>query len=102
MRATDIIRSLLDQLDDIESKESDIDPDITAYTDNDIKRFRQIQDLVDVDSKPGYQNGLKSQYADIGSVTVDAGADSWQGTKHPADIKGEHPSLYPGRVHGAK
>lgn len=101
MRATEIIRSLLDQLDDIDSKESDIDPDITAYTDNDIKRFRQIQDLVDSDDK-AYSNTPRTQYSDLDSVTVDAGADSWQGTKDPADIRGEHPSLYPGRVHGAK
>ena len=39
---------------------------------------------------------------DIDAVTVDAGADQWQGTKHPADIRGEHPSLYPGTVHGAR
>lgn len=101
MRATEIIRSLLDQLADIESKESSVDPKITAYTDKDAKRFRQIQDLVDGDDK-AYGNTPGAQYSDLDSVTVDAGADSWQGTKDPADIRGEHPSLYPGRVYGAK
>lgn len=95
MRATEIIRSLLDQLDDIESKESSVDPGVTAYTDTDVKRFRQIQDLVDTNTGE-YENSPKEQYADIDAVTQDAGADSWQGTKDPADIRGTTTRIYGG------
>lgn len=70
-----------------------------GYQDNDIKRFRQIVDLANQDT---ISTEPKEQYAGIDAVTTNAGADSWQGTKHPADIRGEHPSLYPGTVHGAK
>jgi hypothetical protein len=33
-------------------------------------------------------------YADIDSVTKNAGGGV-NGPKHPADIRGEHPSMYP-------
>jgi hypothetical protein len=101
MRATEIIRSVLDIIDGRDSQQPDDSVEEVAYTDNDIKRFRQIVDLA-TDQDSGYSTQPNEQYADIDAVTQDAGADSWQGTKHPADIRGEHPSLYPGRVHGAR
>jgi hypothetical protein len=67
---------------------------------DDIRRFRQIVDLVDSGESTEYSNTPKEEYADISAVTTAAGG-GMQTPKHPADIKGEHPSLYPGKVHGA-
>ena len=102
MRATEIIRNVLDIIDGRVSAQPDDTVEDTAYTDNDLKRFRQIVDLAAEPTHQEYSNQPNEQYADIDAVTVDAGSDSWQGTKHPADIRGEHPSLYPGTVHGAR
>jgi len=102
MRVTEIIRGILDIIDGVERAQPDDSQEERAYHDRDIKRFRQIVDLADTEASTGYRNEPQEQYADIDSVTVNAGSDSWQGTKHPADIRGEHPSLYPGRVYGSK
>jgi hypothetical protein len=100
MRVQEIIRSVLDLIDQVEQQSSTEQPvEELGYTDADIKRFQQIAGL----KGPGeYSTAPNEQYADVEAVTNQAGADGWQGTKHPADIKGEHPSLYPGTVHGAK
>lgn len=104
MRAQEIIRAVLNMLDRSEQTDSKINDtaEDSVYTDNDIKRFRQIVDLAAGSDQKGYGTRPNEEYAGIEAVTNDAGADSWQGTKHPADIRGEHPSLYPGTVHGAK
>ncbi len=67
---------------------------------DDIRRFRQIVDLAD--TKPSeYPNTPREEYADVDSVTSAAGG-GMQAPKHPADIRGEHPSIYPGKVYGAR
>lgn len=97
MTVNEIIRDMLNVLDSIEREA------VSAYSDNDIERFQQIADLAEKPAcPPEYANEPNEQYADIDSVTDLAGADSWQGTKHPADIRGEHPSLYPGKVYGSR
>ena len=102
MRVQEIIRGILDMLDGAEPRHTNQPIEDMGYTDTDVKRFKQIVDLIDADEGSGYSNEPKEQYADISAVTTDAGADSLNGTKHPADIRGEHPSLYPGTVYGAK
>ena len=71
-----------------------------AVGNDDIRRFRQIVDLADKQTTE-YPNTPKEEYAGLDSVTTAAGG-GMNGAKHPADIRGEHPSLYPGRVHGAR
>jgi uncharacterized membrane protein len=102
MKITELIRDILDVIDGVEQQQPNDSVEDKAYSDRDIKRFKQIVDLADTEVDSGYSNQPNEQYADIDAVTQDAGADSWQGTKHPADIRGEHPSLYPGTVHGAR
>jgi hypothetical protein len=102
MKITELIRDILDVIDGVERAQPDDSVEEKGYKDSDIKRFKQIVDLADESRPEGYSTRPNEQYADIDSVTQDAGADSWQGTKHPADIRGEHPSLYPGRVYGSK
>ena len=102
MRVQEIIRGILDMIDGVESHQPVQPVEDMGYSDADIKRFKQIVDLAAADETAEYANEPNEQYADIDAVTVDAGADGMNGTKDPADVRGEHPSLYPGRVHGAR
>jgi hypothetical protein len=99
MRVSEIIRQVLDVIDQVEAQAAEQPVEDLGYTEKDIKRFRQIAGLT---TDKQYSTEPNEQYMDIDAVTVDAGADSWQGTKDPADIKGEHPSLYPGKVYGVR
>lgn len=66
-----------------------------THAGDDIRRFRQIIDLIDKEKQDPYGNSPDEKYADIDSVTCDAGG-GWQAPKHPADIRVQHPSMYPG------
>ena len=99
MRVTEIIRNILDIIDDIERQQPERPVEDMGYEEKDVKRFRQVADLT---TDKQYSTEPQEQYMDIDAVTQNAGADGWQGTKDPADIRGEHPSLYPGKVYGAR
>lgn len=102
MRVSEIIRGILDVIDGVGHGQPNDSPEEKGYSDSDIKRFKQIVDLAVADETAEYANEPNEQYASIDAVTVDAGADGMNGTKDPADIRGEHPSLYPGTVYGAR
>jgi len=92
VKVSEIIRDILNIIDGADRSQPDDSVEEKAYSDDDIKRFRQIVDLVDtgpISTEP------REQYADISAVTTDAGSDSWQGTKHPSDIRGTTT-----RIHG--
>ena len=115
MRIQDLIRGLLDQMDQIER---DGTPEVTTvvvghptatvqtpavaspltHAGDDVRRFKQIVDLADNDGAEPYGNAPKEKIASIDSVTCDAGG-GWQEPKHPADIRVQHPSMYPGHQH---
>lgn len=59
---------------------------------DDIRRFRQIVDLADV-QQTEYSNNPKEEYASIESVTTDAGG-GMNGAKHPDDLRGNSFSIY--------
>lgn len=99
MRVTEIIRNILDIIDDIENQQPDQPVEDMGYNEKDVKRFQQVAGLT---TDKQYSTEPKEEYMDIDAVTVNAGSDGWQGTKDPADIRGEHPSLYPGKVYGAR
>ena len=94
MRIQDIIRSVLDILDQVGPAEQ---PDDTpqGYCDDDLDRFKQIAGIV---SQPGEMsvlaNSPNEKIADIDAVTVDAGGGV-NGPKHPHDIRVKDPSMYP-------
>jgi hypothetical protein len=104
MRATEIIRGVLDLIDQVEQNEEQSQPvAIVAKAeiepgnslDDNVRRFKQIVDLVSDDPNPAdFANTPDEKIADIDSVTVDAGG-GWNGPKHPSDIRGEHPSMFP-------
>lgn len=83
MRIQEIIRELIDLIDELDDRGS--------YSEDDIKRFRQIKDLAA--SEP-YSTRPNERYADIDAVTTDAGADSWQGIKDVKDIRGTTTRIY--------
>lgn len=99
MRVSEIIRQVLDIIDQAEVQRADTPAKNLGYIDKDIKRFRQIAGLT---TDKQYDTKPNEQYMNINAVTIDAGADQWQGTKDPADIRGEQPSIYPGKVYGAE
>ena len=105
MRVQEIIRSILDMIDNAEQTEAVPRPDEPVpdeqFYDDEVRRFRQIVDLADSGEQTEYSNTPKEEYAAMNSVTTAAGG-GMQAPKHPADIRGEQPSIYPGKVYGAR
>jgi hypothetical protein len=101
MRATEIIRDLLDVIEKIENEELPVEieqpastANMTAATGVDQNRFRQIIDLLA--QKPQmYDNSPAEVVASIDSVTVHAGG-GLNGPKHPADMRADSVAMYPG------
>lgn len=76
------------------------EPAEEEFAPDDIRRFRQIVDLANTQVTE-YPNTPKEEYAGIESVTTAAGG-GMNAPKHPADIRGEQPSMYPNKVYGAR
>ena len=91
MRVTEIIRGILDLIDQIEDKHQETEQ---PYYDDEQRRMDQVDDLTGCGADAEYANEPDPRYSDIAAVTVDAGG-GMQEPKHPADIRGEH-----GRVFG--
>lgn len=101
MRAHDIIRSVLDLIDDIEGANQPtvvnvIEPQVDT-NDEEHRRLQQIVDLLS-QSYQTYDNSPAEVVAGIDSVTKDAGG-GWNGPKNPADIKANSISMYPNYLH---
>lgn len=99
MRAHEIIRTVLDLIDQI-----DADTEVETaeeYYDDESRRMNQIADLTHQPDPTGYANSPIVAYASIEAVTTDAGGGT-NAPKHPADIRSDSNAMYPGRVHGAK
>jgi len=111
MRVSDIIRNMIDIVDQMHSEHPiQQDPEIivahpidmveppedaspfTHHADE-INRFRQIVDLADRAPGP-IGNAPNERYADIDSVTIHAGG-GMNGPKHPHDLRVKDPSMYP-------
>jgi len=86
MRATDLIRQLLDLIDNIESTKG---PDVSVSVTNITQ---------EVDDEPEYANEPNEQYAPVSAVTTDMGGGPNK-PKHPADIRGDSQSLYPNTLY---
>lgn len=103
MRTQDIIRAVLDLLDQSEQESNNIEIEIDP-TPNEpgeqTSRFKQIFHMLSQRNRTEpYSNSPRDAVADIEAVTTLAGGGI-NGSKHPADIRGEHPSLYPGTEYG--
>ena len=100
MRATEIIRGVLDLIDQLECNQQ---PEVVAIepveepvqTGVDNNRFKQIFDILSSRQTQMYDNSPAEATAGIESVTTNAGG-GWNGPKNPADIRTNAPSMYPG------
>ena len=101
MRATEIIRGVLDLIDQLECDQQP-EPEIVAVapveepvqTGVDSNRFKQIFDILLSEKAQMYDNSPAEVTAGIESVTTHAGG-GWNGPKHPHDIRVKDPSMYP-------
>ena len=97
MRATDIVRQVLDLLDQVEGQH-DIEPGVIPDDDAcDAEqgepiagRFKQIFAMLDAPSAGPLANSPNEVVADVDSVTTLAGGGV-NGPKHPADIRVKDP-----------
>ena len=99
MRATDIIRQVLDLLDQVEGehdiKDGAIDAEVHVHqNDEPENRFKQILAMLDADSFGPLANSPNEVVAPVSAVTTDAGGGV-NGPKHPHDIRVKDPSAYP-------
>jgi len=95
MRATDIVRQVLDLLDAVEG-EHDLKPDAQVHVHQNAEpddRFKQILAMLDADSFGPLANSPNEVVADVDSVTTLAGGGV-NGPKHPDDIRVKDPRGY--------
>lgn len=96
MKITDIIRQILDVIDQAEEPagpQVDVEVNINDPYDDEVRRMKQIAGLIPV-GEPVIANAPNEQYADIAAVTTDAGGGA-NGPKHPHDLRVKDPSMYP-------
>lgn len=102
MRATEIIRGVLDLIDQMECAQES-EPEVVAIapveepiqTGVDSNRFKQIFDLLSSQQTQMYDNSPAEAIASIESVTTHAGGGV-NGPKNPADIRADSVAMYPG------
>lgn len=91
MRATDVVRSILDLLDSIESQ-STSGPTAGSPEDNE-SRFKQIFTAIAKQKAGPYSNTPMEIVTDVDSVTTKVGGGP-NGIKHPDDIRIKDPRGY--------
>jgi hypothetical protein len=100
MRATEIIRGVLDLIDQLDCAQQP-EPEVVAIapveepvqTGVDNNRFKQIFDILSAERSQMYDNSPAEVVAGIESVTTHAGG-GWNGPKNPADIRADSVSMY--------
>ena len=91
MRATDILRQVLDILDKVEDSTTQPEVNIDIQQNNEPdNRFKQILAMLDADSFGPLANSPNEVVAPVSAVTTDAGGGV-NGPKHPADIRVKDP-----------
>jgi len=90
MRATDIIRSVLDLIDQVDTKEQEPTAEIEVTGDGEQSRFKQIVAMLSNRDSGGYENTPNEIVSNVDSVTSDAGG-GLNGPKHPDDIRVKDP-----------
>ena len=95
MRATDIVRQVLDLLDAVEG-EHDLKPEAEVHVHQNNEpddRFRSILAMLDSESFGPLANSPNEVVADVDAVTTLAGGGV-NAPKHPADIRVKDPRGY--------
>ena len=95
MRATDIVRKVLDLLDAVDGNEdTSIEAEVHVHQNGEEdNRFKQILAMLDADSFGPLANSPNEVVAPIDAVTTLAGGGV-NGPKHPADIRIKDPRGY--------
>lgn len=93
MRATEIIRGVLDLIDVIDSNSEPLPEPDCVETNSSEDELVRLVDLLK-HSYQGYDNSPNELVSDIASVTVDAGG-GLNGPKQPSDIRSDSISMYP-------
>lgn len=88
MRATDIIRGVLELIDQVECAQQEIQPTPVVGS------FAEIFATMSAE-KQGYDNSPNPHVQGIDSVTIAAGLGGTNGPKNPADIRSDSVSMYP-------
>lgn len=93
MKATEIIRGVLDLIDQIDCSPA---ADQISTPTAEVGRFAQIFAML---SQPPsvdvtYDNSPDTVVSDVRSVTTDAGG-GWNGPKQPSDLRADSISMYP-------
>jgi hypothetical protein len=94
MRATDIVRQVLDLLDAVEG-EHDLKPEAEVHVhqnDEPDDRFRSILAMLDSESFGPLANSPNEVVAPVSAVTTDAGGGV-NAPKQPADIRVKDPRI---------
>ena len=90
MDIRDIIRGILDKLDQMDQVENNYPEQEPGEQGS---RFKHIYAMLDRERKH-VANAPNEKYADVDAVTTDAGGGV-NGPKHPHDIRVKDPSAYP-------
>jgi hypothetical protein len=96
MKVSDIIRAVLDLVDSQEPQvvaSVQVEPVDTAADDGELLRMRQIAGLIG-SGEVEYTNSPEEKYATVDAVT--ASGNDVHRSKHPADLRGNSISIYPG------
>ena len=95
MRAQDIIRAVLDLLDNDKQEQETVVVDMTPDAlepENEMSRFKQIFHLLSQRNKTApYSNSPRDAVADLDAVLMGGGVNS---AKHPDDIRVKDPRGY--------
>jgi hypothetical protein len=89
MRTTDLIRAVLDLIDNHEQRPREPAEPGEVHA----SRFKQIVAVLDKRTSGPYSNTPTEIVADVDSVTTNAGG-GLNGPKHPADIRVKDPGAY--------
>lgn len=100
MRATEIIRSVLDLIDHMEIEQQPEQTGAVAVITSvgDQNPLQQMVDFLDTEYNQMYDNSPNEVVSGIDAVTTNAGG-GWNGPKHPADIRADSVSMYPHHLH---
>jgi hypothetical protein len=92
MRATDIIRGVLELIDQVECAQQQVQQEPIAGS------FAEIFATMSAE-KQGYDNSPDPHVQGIDSVTTAAGLGGTNGPKNPADIRSDSVSMFPAYQH---
>jgi len=93
MKNTDLVRQILDLIDSLDNKSSDVTQDDYVEPDSEAARMRQIVSFLNSDETTGYDNTPDERVSSIDSVTGHAGG-GMNAPKHPDDIRLKDPRGY--------